>query len=749
MHRALPSTIGAALLYVLLTGALTYPLLGRMGSSIAHDAGDPLLNTWILWWSTQAVPFTAAWWNAPIFHPMANAMALSEVLVGLVPLSATVQLLTGNPLTAYNVVFLLSFPLCGLTAFALALALTGRRDAALVAGIAFAFAPYRMGQLSHLQMLSWYWGPLALLGLHRFLKDRQPAMLVLFAAAWLMQALSNGYAMFHLSVLIVLWVLWFVRDLRTFVSIGGAWAAAVLPLVPVLLRYRTVHDELHLVRDINEVKRFGADLADFLSAPRDLVLWDAFAGSDQAETALFPGATVLVVGLGWVVFEWRRGSFREERPTRMRQMFMVMAAAAAVVAFSTIAVGPWQLGPLTVSTFHKPFSIAVGFRLLASLRSSWMRAAWHRRSVAGFYLVAMASVYLLALGPEPRLLGRPLLYEPPYAWLMRVPGFDVMRVPARFAMAGVLCQSLLLAFAIARWARGPRAERQPLLVGAICFGLLADGWVRLPVASAPERGPDIGSVAAFAELPVGDAAVDFGAMYRSMFHKAPIVNAFSGYYPPHYLPLAHAIRHGRFAALRELSSDGPLGVGVSAMRRDAGELVAGLERSEGIVRGPADRGWITFQVAPRAPVPLSVGEKIRISRVVANRHPEDVARMLDGSVKTAWGSGINQIGDEEITIDLGSPAEFGSIVFGMGAYAFGFPRRLDVDVSTDAINWTPVWSGETSVATVRAAVTSPSVVPLPVEVESTRARFIRLRQRGAEPGIPWWIAELEVYGPTP
>ena len=46
------------LLYCGLTVALTYPLILQMGSVLPNDAGDPALNTWILWWNTQAVPFS-------------------------------------------------------------------------------------------------------------------------------------------------------------------------------------------------------------------------------------------------------------------------------------------------------------------------------------------------------------------------------------------------------------------------------------------------------------------------------------------------------------------------------------------------------------------------------------------------------------------------------------------------------------------------------------------------------------------
>jgi hypothetical protein len=541
------------------------------------------------------------------------------------------------------------------------------------------------------------------------------------------------------------------------VSIAVAWIAAALPMAPILLRYRAVHDELHLVRDINEVRRFGADVADFLSAPRELVAWGRMLGTDRPETALFPGLTVIAVGAVWVALEWRRGRFRQDRSTRDRQAFLLLAAVAGLAAFSTVVVGPWRLGPLTVASFYKPFSLAVGFRSLASLRSAWMRRIWRDRSTAGFYLVATAALYLLALGPEPSLLGRPLLYEPPYAWLMRLPGFDVMRVPARFAMAAVLCQSQLLALAVARWAPGSMLTTRshalarwprPVFAAAICVGLLVDGWIRLPVAAAPERGPDWQGVEAVVELPPGDPGVDFGAMYRSMFHKQPLVNAFSGYYPPYYLPLAHAVREGRHAALRELVREGTLGVGVRRSQAGAVDLIAALERTEGIGPDGSNAGWATFRVQPATRAPVALGARIRIAMVSANRHSEDAARMLDQSVATAWGSGLNQIGDEEVTVDLEAPETVGAIVFEMGAYAFGFPRKLEIESSSDSATWIPVWSGETSVETVRAAVASPADVPLTLAFQPTLARRIRLRQRGAEPAVPWWIAELSIHAPA-
>ena len=109
---------------------------------------------------------------------------------------------------------------------------------------------------------------------------------------------------------------------------------------------------------------------------------------------------------------------------------------------------------------------------------------------------------------------------------------------------------------------------------------------------------------------------------------------------------------------------------------------------------------------------------------------------------------MNQVGDEEVRVDLGSEQAIGGMVFGMGAFAFGFPRELAIDVSSDQAVWRRAWAGQTAVRAVHAAVTNPEVVPLAIDVGEINGRFVRIQQVGSEPGIPWWIAELSVRAPS-
>jgi hypothetical protein len=744
-------------LFAAITIALTFPLIRMAGSMFPGDAGDPSLNTWLLWWSTERVPLTAAWWNAPMFYPTADSMALSELLIGLLPITAPVQWLTGNPLLAYNVVFLSSFVLCGLATYGLAKELTHRRDAAVLAGLVFAFGPYRMNQLSHIQMLAYYWAPICLLALHRYVRGRPERFggvwLAVFAVAWLMQALSNGYALFHLSVLVGLWLIWFARDLKAIVPIGIAWSIAALPLVAPMLMYRQVHERLHLARDINEIQRFSSDISSLLSAPPALSLWGGRLLSSQPETPLFPGLTVAAVLASAAMLAFRARPSLQPRPSPVRAAAGFVALGFLLIALSALLVGPWSIGSaITVGGFHKPFSIAALGAVVWLAGSARWRRAWQERSAPVFYAAAALVLLLLSLGPAPTFFGLQVLYEPPYAWLMRLPGFAVLRVPARFGMLLLLCEAALVALAFARWA--PAGSRRRFVLAAVIgIGVLTDGWIRLPLVAAPPslevpiQGILLGSGArAVIELPPGEPAVDFPALYRSTQHRKRLVNGFSGFAPPHYLPLVHAIAHGHERALEELALDGSLGVVVDRSLHWAGEMEALVSRLTTSDELMSTESWATFNVSGKPRPALFLGERFKPVAIRVNRMPENVDRLADGDIESAWGPGVAQDGSEEVVIDLGAPRAVRTVLLAMGAFSFGFPRELTIEASPDDRQWRTVWRGETDVLTIRAALLAPEVVPLAIELETVSAQFLRLRQTGRDATVPWWIAELEVYG---
>ena len=188
-------------LFACLTAIATYPLMLHLGRALPGDLGDPLFTSWMLGWDADRLRHgLTGFWDAPFLFPSQHALAFSEHMLGVGLFVAPVIWVTGNPILAHNLAFVFSDVLAGCGMYLLARELTGRRDAAFLAGVAFAFTPIRALHLSHLQILNWGWMPIALWGLHRFFATRSARALAIFAAAFTLQALSNSYFIYYLAL---------------------------------------------------------------------------------------------------------------------------------------------------------------------------------------------------------------------------------------------------------------------------------------------------------------------------------------------------------------------------------------------------------------------------------------------------------------------------------------------------------------------------------------------------------------------
>ena len=277
MSRNARAVCAAFLGYLVLAAAYTWPLAIRL-NGVPHDLGDPLLTTWLMWWSgTQGgLPLTAHWWNAPIFYPAPGIFAFSENLLGLAPIAAPLTALTHQPLIGHNVAFIATIVLSALGAHFLAYTITRRHDASAIAGIAFAFAPYRLAQAPHIQVLASFWTPICLAALHRYDRTARTRWLLVAVTAWVIQALSCGYYLFFLAALLALWFLWFAVGrwpIRQLVAAVAAFAAGALLLAPLFRGYQVSCNDYGLKRSIGEIRVFSADVAGLLYASGELLAW--------------------------------------------------------------------------------------------------------------------------------------------------------------------------------------------------------------------------------------------------------------------------------------------------------------------------------------------------------------------------------------------------------------------------------------------------------------------------------------------
>jgi hypothetical protein len=746
----------AVAVYFVLTAALTWPLILHPNSLVPNDLVDPLLNVWLMAWNSHVLPLTARWWNAAQFFPVDGSMAFSEHLLGLSVITTPVIWLTGNPLLGYNVAFFLSFPLCALSAFFLTYSIVRRPDCAFVSGLAFGFAPYKMAQFAHVQVLSAYWMPVALAGLHRYFQDRRPRWLVLFAAAWLMQALTCGYYLIYLSVLIGLWLLWFAGGREKWMDLARvvlAWLVAAALMAPVLYGYWKFQRAYGMRRGPDEIIAFSADVASIFKASDNIRIWGWLNVVDHPESSLFPGITPVVLVIIGLVIAWRTAA--TERMGRVRAARVLLAAGLVLfaVAASYFYFGAWKvkipgLGLVSVGTPHKPFSVGLLLLAVAGALHPLVRAAWRGRSTLAFYVLATVVMWLFSLGPAPTLMNRPFIYKAPYAWLMAFPGVDGVRTPARFWMLAALCLAVAVGLAIrqltSRWPRLARAV--PLMA---CIGLLSDSW---PVAMRLPRPPPMRPIhtraVARLELPTNPIH-DAAALYRATQHQRPLFNGYSGYLPPHYWALQYLLDHRDPEVLTRLSAFGAVEVVVDHDLDQGGgwrQFVSSHPQAEQVYQ---DNNYTVYRIQ-RGPyvgaLPKIEGQPLPVVSIFAAANGMLVPAMTDHDRITRWHTGREQRPGDSVTVDLGQGRGVSGAEIAIGGYIADFPRQLSIETSLDGREWSDGWHGGTALMTFSAALEDPLNVTLPFPFERRQARYVRFTQNGSERIYYWSITELRIIG---
>jgi hypothetical protein len=576
--RWLDSAWRVTAVYTFVTLATTWPLVARLSSSLPSDLGDPLLNSFIVQWGIDHILALASgdigafrsYWHAPMFHPEPLVLAYSEHLFAQALQAGPIYAATGNILLCYNLLFLSTFVLSGLGMYLLSRELTGSSAAGFVGGLLYAFALYRVAQFSHLQALSSQWLPFALYGLRRFFTTRQLKPLVGAIFALVAQNLSNGYYLIFFAPFVVAYCLYEIADrqlwtdLRVVTGLAGAAIATALATLPWLVPYLVLRASGFDARAFDEVRGYSADLLAWVTAAPANRAWGWLHTFVKAEGELFPGVvTVLLALLG--VAARTRTLWRATSPTRRTWQKvaapLILIAAIAVTAFVLLVLATgdthWHVLGQRI-TMRQPWKggvlvVLLGATLLAisPLARTLLRGI--PGSAFGFFACSAALSALLTLGPVIEVGGTPTDLPAPYALLYAyVPGFNGLRVPARYAMLTACCLAVLGAYgARALMARG-RVGVRVLGVLTLLF-LMESTGAPIPMdrrmnAAGYENGPrhvfvgaEVPDVYKFAatlppstvllEFPFGSPAWDLQSVFYQPVHRHPIVNGYSGGFP--------------------------------------------------------------------------------------------------------------------------------------------------------------------------------------------------------------------------
>ncbi len=408
---------------------MTWPLVLRWRTHVVQDEGDPLLQAWQVAWGGHAMRSDpSAYFQANGFWPLPDSLAFSDALVGYAPAGLLGAGMAGATVR-HGLLVLVACTLAVLGMHVLARELGASPWAAAIAGVVFAWAPWRLQHLGHLNILSTGGMPLTFFLLLRGYRQRRWGLVLSgwLVATWQLSLGLGAGLFFAYSLLVVagLLAVWWLRAGRpspgravavaTGVGVAVLLGATALQAVPYL-RVLDAHPEA--LRTVGYLEIYSPPLRGLVTAPSQSWLWGGLTAP-----------------------------LREGMPWAPEQARFVGLAALVLGGIGAVA----GRGP-----------------------------RWLRGGLAGAVLVTA----VLAVGTN--LLGGRFTYLPLYEVL---PGWQGIRTPGRWITLTTLALALLAALGADRVARA-RPQRSwvlPALLGLVVVeGLGATPVVEVPRPSTTE-----------------------------------------------------------------------------------------------------------------------------------------------------------------------------------------------------------------------------------------------------------------------
>ena len=542
--RTVGREIGVFAFFLLLAIVFTWPLAIRLSTGTS-DLGDPLLNTWILDWDMYAATHSlSSIFQAPIFYPGKYPLAYSENLFGIAIVALPFYLAGCPPLVIYNIMFIAGFAFCGYGAWVLVRVATGSAYAALIAGVLYAFVPFRFDHMPHLQIIWGGWLPLILASILYYWRRSTWWSAAGFGAALLMNGLTNiHYFLFGtLSAAITVFVLAFLdrrKDWRFWLRLAIAGGLAVALMIPVLWPYKVVSELYKLKRDPDEVLWGSATWGDWLTPTFASRTYGDLIPSDKTnpERHLFPGLLVLFLTIAaFVLYDPSplpspEGEGGAKRRVRVAMDIAIVALAivsywGAIAPKYILRIGGVRL--LSVSSSDLPFT----FLLLLVFIRLWIRRpdAWRggRRLPVAFWIGCLWVVIGLLGSFGIRGFFHSMLYH-------RIEAFQSLRVPARWAVITYVGLSVTAGFGAVALMRRRRHAVFPILLALAILDMRPRvRWEHAIVEVDPVYRwlREIPFKGAFLELPVEEGNVQALYLLSDVFHHRPTLNGISGFEPP-------------------------------------------------------------------------------------------------------------------------------------------------------------------------------------------------------------------------
>lgn len=551
------------IVYALLAMMINWPLIGSLTTHISYghenEISVPLLNLWTVWWNAdRAAHGFRDYWDAPIFFPVKKTFLFSESQPTSL-IVAPIFWLTGNRGLTYNLYQLLILTLNGFSAHRLVRRLGHSRWLAFCGGVMSQILPFSMWQSGAIQLTT-------LFGITWTVH----AVLDLFGTALPPSAGDDADD----------------ESLREN-ELAEQTAGRNRFHLPVGVRLGFVYGICYWLCNY-----WGLFLT-LLLVPSSLWLWNRRLFSTRFWWELLWAMLISLIMIGPIAF-MQRSLSRDHDWSGARSSEMVRDLSAhwrdhTDVPFRNLAswleapeqsrANVWTLGGGGLKLVFAPVGLIAA--LMTRRRRRW-----------GVFVATLGLIaFGLSLGPTVRFDSRlPVLGSVcPYEQMQRfIPGLALIRSPFRFALFVQLATVWLSIEALelvspARWIRSSEELESPARWISRCFHSLFEqpyhNWTSVlsalplivlstivtleaaPTTTRLYEMPARHGIPVWVQwlrdnarqdqpiaclpFPIGSAVSDYEEtavwMYWSTFHRCPLVNGYSGFFPVSYWELKEGL----------------------------------------------------------------------------------------------------------------------------------------------------------------------------------------------------------------
>jgi len=688
-------------LLIALTFVLTYPLVVNMGSSV-KDLGDPLIAMWVLSWNFKVITHFEfqLYFDANIFFPHKRTLAYSDPLFVQSIIAAPAFMISKNPIFAYNFTLLFSLFTSALGMFLLARYLTNSCLAGVFAGIVYAFSPFMISHLGHLQLTAAGGIPLAFLFLHKFFKQERYRDLLLFALFFIIQVLINGYYAMYLGLFVGFYIMVFIiiknkfRDRHFWVKMAVLLFILIIVVGPFIRQYLLVVEEMGFLRE----KVSGARFSNYLSTmPNNLIYGDITRKFFRVEGQLFPGIIAFLLAVFGIIYGSEKR--KNKLPFVQRYIFIYSAILFSSFLFSFGLKGPyWIL-----------YRFIPGFKGL--------------RVANRFHIMVMFSLAILAAYGIKKI-------------------FWFFKKKRKYFIISVLIILLLIEYwsAPIHFVKIPKKEKIPEVYKSLRELEENVSIIELPILFAQPKHTHIESL----------------RMYYSTFHWKRMVNGRSSFFPPLYIEISrrwnkyhnqqfvndlkmldvdYMIIHAHLINKKKMnliiSRFSTYIDDIQFLKKIGESYIYKLKHREDMGAGKKIRK--TNQIVPKSDW-----------RVFANINNNRANLAHDNDYTTAWKSGPQRKG-YYFKIDLGKICFIRALRLRLAHdQPFSHPDRFFVILSVNGVEWEKIAEGKGIIVPITEYLT-PKKVSFVVDFESRKARYIQVVNLRNQKKKEWTISEIDIF----